>query len=235
MEKKTILAIASAFTTTFALIACGNDSILPVEGPHVFVLFDERHGLEGGEPVRMHDFEIGRVEEVGLDKGRVSVKVRLQKEAFEQLTAKTTFSVEDDDGTFLEAHVLDRDAPKLEEGARVEGADSRIELTLRRTVESVANSDWFDKVSGIIRDMRRELDEVEWRDHEEEIRQHWNETVRDMEKLAESTAEEAAETAKEVEEKAKKLADELEEIGKSEEARKIRERMKELLKDLGAR
>lgn len=232
--RKTLVVGSSVMLALSASWACGPSGV-PVDGPYVFVLFDDRHGLEGGEPVRMHDFDIGRVEEVDLDSARVRVKVRLQANAFDQLTEKTTFSVEEGDGTYLEAHVLDAGAPKLQEGARLEGADSSVELALRRAVEGISASSWFKKAAETLRDMRRDFDDVEWGEQEQEIRRHWNETLRDMEELAEGTADDARKAAKDVEEKVKKLAGELEEIGKSEEARKLRERMKELLEDVRER
>jgi len=98
--------------------ACGGDtSRVPVNEPFVYVLFDERHGLEGGEPIRMHGFEIGFVEGVDIAEPRIRAKLVLEADILGQLTTDSTFSVEEDDGIYLEAHVMDPDATALTQGS----------------------------------------------------------------------------------------------------------------------
>ena len=55
-----------------AAIGCGeSERSVPEGGASIQVLFDERHGLEGGELVRLHEFDIGVVEAVDLTHSRV--------------------------------------------------------------------------------------------------------------------------------------------------------------------
>ncbi|MGH9319573.1 MAG: MlaD family protein [Vicinamibacteria bacterium] len=219
-------------------IACGQRE--PPEprhgGARLEVLFDERHGLEGGEPVRFHDFEVGRVESVDLAEARVRATLSVDPALLEQLTTETTFSVEKGDSrAFLLAHVLNPEAEKLAEGASVEGVDSAIELTLRQAgsqasqfLESVGSSEWVREVKGLVSEVERKVEEVDWGEKEQEVRGRLEEAERDLEKAAGETAEEAKESYRALSEQMKRIAEELEALGRSDEARKLEEQIERL-------
>ena len=213
--------------------ACGGStSRVPVDGPFIYVLFDERHGLEGGEPVRMHGFEVGFVEGVDLAEARVRAKLVLEADILGQLTEDSTFSVEEEDGLYLEAHVIDPEAAALTQGATVDGVDSGWELAYRRAgrsaselVEDVQGSEWFKKASELVDEMKRDLEDIDWSEEEKEIRAHWEEAVREMEELTGKSSEELAE-------RVDAITKELEELGRSDEAQKLRERFEKLVEEL---
>ena len=216
--------------------ACGGSTPqVPVDGPFIYVLFDERHDLEGGEPVRMHGFEIGFVEGVDIAEARVRAKLVLEPDILGQLTTDSTFSVEEEDGLYLEAHVIDPEATALTRGATVDGVDSGWELAYRRAertaselAEDVQASEWWKKASELVDEMKRELEEIDWSEEEKEIREHWEEVVREMEELAGKSSEELAERVDEI-------TKELEELGRSDEAQKLRERFEKLVEELRER
>jgi len=211
-----------------ALSACGGGPREIADGPHAYVYFDERHNLEGGEPVRLHGFEIGVVSGVDLHEGRVRARVVLDPDVLAQLTTASTFSVEDDDGLYLEAHVIDPEAPALAEGASVDGVDSDWELAYVRTrrsagkfADDVLDSDSWRKAADFIEEMKRDLGEIDWSREEQALREQLDETLRDLDELTDQSYEE-------VRERVEKLANELEKSGRSEEARKLRKRLDEL-------
>ncbi len=217
--------------------ACGGDPPrrAPVDGPFIYVLFDERHGLEGGEPVRMHGLEIGFVEGVDIAEARVRARLVLEADILGQLTTDSTFSVEEEDGLYLEAHVIDPDATALTPGAAVDGVDSGWELAYRRAgrsaselAEDVQGSDWFKKASELVDEMKRDFDDIDWSEEEKEIRKHWEEAVREIEELTGKSSEKLAERVDEI-------TKELEELGRSDQARKLRERFEKLVEELRER
>lgn len=219
--------------TWLALTACsGGPAVEPDKDSAVlFVLFDERHHLEGGEAVRMHEFEIGEVTNVDLSRARVRAEARLDPEVLGQLTEQTTFSVEneeDPDGRYLEVHVLDPEAPALQAGSTVEGVDSFLELTVRRAGASV----WFKSVMQLLEDMERELERVDWEAEEEALRDKWEEASKKLERLSQQTKEEAQKGYEEASERVEELIEELEKLGRSEQAQKLRERLEKLRRDL---
>ncbi|TDI37846.1 MAG: MCE family protein [Acidobacteria bacterium] len=217
--------------------ACGGDPPrrAPVDGPFIYVLFDERHGLEGGEPVRMHGFEIGFVEGVDIAEAGIRAKLVLEADILGQLTTDSTFSVEEEDGLYLEAHVIDPEATALTQGATVDGVDSGWELAYRRAersaselAEDVQGSDWFKKASELVDEMKRDFDDIDWSEEEKEIRKHWEEAVREIEELTGKSSEKLAERVDEI-------TKELEELGRSDQARKLRERFEKLVEELRER
>ncbi len=217
--------------------ACGGDTPrrAPVDGPFIYVLFDERHGLEGGEPVRMHGFEIGFVEGVDIAEARVRAKLILEPDILGQLTEDSTFSVEEEDGLYLEAHVIDPEAAALTQGATVDGVDSGWELAYRRAGRSaselakdVQSSEWFKKASELVDEMKRELEDIDWSEEEKKIRERWEEAVREMEELTGKSSEKLAERVDEI-------TKELEELGRSGEAQKLRERFERFVGELRER
>ena len=124
-----------------AMAACGEpERGVPEGGASIHVLFEERHGLEGGELVRLHEFDIGVVETVDLSRSRVRATVSLSPEALANLTRATTFAVEEEDGVrYLETYVLDPDAETLVDGASVDGADGSLELMAMRASAAAGN------------------------------------------------------------------------------------------------
>ena len=209
------LAASALIATLGACVPGGRGS--PEGGSTIHVLFDERHGLEGGELVRLHEFDIGVVESVALSRGRVRASVSLSTEARENLTVATTFTVEEDDaGRYLETHVLDADAEALGEGATVDGADGSIELmTMRATVAA----------GGFVDDLREGLDEVDWDEEEKELRHRWERIVDDMDEAVEEGQEELGKRVDE-------LVKELEEMGRSDEAQKLKEQFQKFVDEL---
>ena len=222
-----------------AIAACGEpERGVPEGGASIQVLFDERHGLEGGELVRLHEFDIGVVEAVDLSRSRVRATVSLSPEALANLTTATTFIVkEEEDGTrYLETHVLgrvdDAGAETLADGASVHGADGRFELMAMRASAAAGNladdarsSKWWSKASELVDDVKQELDEIDWSEEEEELREQWEETVEQMDEAVEEGREELGTIRARLDELVKKL----EEVGRSDEAQKLKERFEKLL------
>ncbi len=173
-----------------AIAACGEpERGVPEDGASIHVLFDERHGLEGGELVRLHEFDIGVVEAVDLSRSRVRATVSLSPEALANLTTATTFIVkeEEDRARYLETYILDKDAETLVDGASVDGADGSLELMAMRASAAAGNladdarsSEWWGKASELVDDMKQELDEIDWSEEEKELREQWEETVEQM-------------------------------------------------------
>jgi hypothetical protein len=214
------------FGGVVALSACGSsERSVPEGGSTIHVLFDERHGLEGGELVRLHDFDIGVVESVDLSGGRVRANLSLSSEARENLTIATTFTVEEDsDGRYLEVHILDADADTLGEGATVDGADGRLELMAMRASSTAGK--FTDQAGEFVDELKKELDAVNWSEEEHELREQWEQIIDDMDEAAEEGQEQLA---KRVDELVKKL----QEVGRSDEARELQERFQEFLDGLG--
>lgn len=194
-------------------MACSGEKATVEDGVPLNVLFDERHGLEGGEPVRFHDFDVGEVISVDIHASRVRAVLSIEREVLEQLTKATTFLVDKDgNGLFVQTYVLDADAPRLEEGATVDGTDSALELAMKRATASVSSVlDWSDEDQA---ELDRRLEELQ-------------ETLG---KLGEATSEEAKKVADDLERGIGRLSKELEEAGRSEEAEKIRKKLDELRK-----
>jgi paraquat-inducible protein B len=215
------------------IAACSEDPQKAADenSPVLFVLFDERHHLEGGEAVRLHDFEIGEVTNVELSQARVRAEIRLDPEVFPQLTEQTTFSVENEDsaGRYLETYVLDPDAPPLRAGATLEGVDSVLELTVRRAGASI----WFKSAMELVEEMKRELEQIDWNEGEQALREQWEEASKELEKLSEQSKEEAKKSYDKAAAQVKKLIERLDELGHSEEAQNLRERLEKLKRDLG--
>ena len=225
---KRVLFAAWALT---ASAGCGDGRPgVPEGGASIYVLFDERHGLEGGELVRLHEFDIGVVQNVNLSASRVRAEIDLSPEALENLTEATTFTVEDDDGVlFIETHVLDPEADPVAEGTTFEGSDSSLELIAKRAraaagslVDDAAASEWWSEASEALEELKKDLDAIDWSNEEKELREQWRKTVDELDDALEHGREE---TARQVDELVKKL----EEVGRSEEAQKIKERFSKLL------
>jgi len=210
------------------LFACGrNEEPARPGGALVHVLFDERHGLVGGEGVRFHDFEVGRVETVDLAEARVRVTLSIDPAVASQLTRESTFSVvSDGSGTWLEAHVFDPEAEKLEEGGTLEGVDSTVELTLRqataeasRLLSRIGSSDWVQEAKGVVSEMEGAIDEVDWGAKEKEVREQLESARKSIEESKDYQS-----LRKQMDE----LVEELRAMGRSEEARKLQEQIEKL-------
>jgi paraquat-inducible protein B len=205
-------------------------------GALVHVLFDERHGLSGGEPVRFHDFEVGRVEKVDIAEARVRATLSIDPEVAAQLTREATFSVESGDaGTYLLAHVFDPKAEKLEEGGTLEGVDSGVELTLRQAgseasqfLSRVGSSEWVQEAKGLVSDLEREIGDVDWGEKEKEVREQLEAAREGLDETAGETSEQAKESYRALREQMNRLVEELRELGRSEEAQKLQEQIENL-------
>jgi len=216
-----------------AMAACAEpERGAPEGGASILVLFDERHGLEGGELVRLHEFDIGVVEAVDLQHSRVRATVSLSPEALANLTTATTFIVKEEDGArYLETYILDPDAETLADGASVDGADGSLELMAMRAsavagnlADDARSSPWWGKAADFVDEMKRELDEIDWSEEEKELREQWAKAVDQMDEAVEEGQEELV---KRVDELVKKL----EEVGRSDEAQKLKERFEKMMGD----
>ena len=225
-----------------AIAACGEpERGVPEGGTSIHVLFDERHGLEGGELVRLHEFDIGVVEAVDLSRSRVRATVSLSPEALANLTTATTFIVkeEEDGARYLETYVLDgidnAGAETLADGASVHGADGSLELMAMRASAAAGNlaadarsSEWWGKASELVDDMKQELEEIDWSEEEKELREQWEETVEQMDEAVKEGQEELDAFRARLD----KLVKKLEEMGRSDEAQKLKERFEKLIYEL---
>lgn len=217
-------------------LACRKEEPSRPGGALVHVLFDERHELSGGEPVRFHDFEVGRVEKVDIAEARVRATLSIDPEVAAQLTREATFSVESgDSGPYLLAHVFDPEAEKLEEGGTLEGVDSAIELTLRRAgseasqfLSRVGSSEWVQEAKGLVSDMERELEEVDWGEKEKEVRDELEAARKGVDEAADESSEQAKESYRALREQMNRLVEELQKLGRSEEAQKLQEQIEKL-------
>ncbi len=216
--------------------ACRKEEPSRPRGALVHVLFDERHGLSGGEPVRFHDFEVGRVESVDIAEARVRATLSIDPAVASQLTRDSAFSVESDDsGTYLLAHVFDPEAEKLAEGGTLEGADSGIELTLRqagseasRLLSRVGSSEWVQEAKGLVSDVEREIEEIDWGEKEKAVREELEAAQKGLDETADETSEQAKESYAALREHMNRLAAELRELGRSEEAEKLQDQIEKL-------
>ena len=218
-----------------AIAACGEgERSVPEGGASIHVLFDERHGLEGGELVRLHEFDIGVVEAVDLSRSHVRVTVSLSPENLANLTRATTFTVEEDeDGLrYLETYVLDAGAEALADGASVDGADGSLELLAMRASAAAGNladgarsSEWWGKASDFVDDMKQKIDGIDWTEEEKELRRQWQEIVEQMDEAVEEGQEKMGTLVDE-------LVKKLEEVGRSDEAQELKDRFEELVHEL---
>jgi ABC-type transporter Mla subunit MlaD len=230
--KRRLLAAALLLLPT-----CQGEKDLPKPGGAlVHVLFDERQDLEGGEPVRFHDFEVGRVEKVDIAQSRVRATLSIDPKVASQLTRESTFSVESDDsGIYLLAHVFDPDAEKLEEGGTLEGVDSGVELALReasseasRILSRIGSSEWVQQAKGVLSELERELQEIDWGQKEKQVREELEEARKSLDEAAGETSQTAKEAYQELRRELDRLVTELEKLGRSEQARKLKDRVDEL-------
>jgi len=218
-------------------LACRREEEPPKPGGAVVhVLFDERHALSGGEPVRFHDFEVGLVEKVDIAETRVRATLSIDPEVAAQLTRESTFSVESNDsGLYLLAHVFDPEAERLGEGGTLEGVDSGMELTLRqasseasRFLARIGSSEWVQEAKGLVSDMEREVEEVDWGEKEKEVREQLDAAREAIDEAAGETSEQAKESFQKMREQMDRLVEELRELGRSEEARKLQDQIEKL-------
>jgi len=217
-------------------LGCRKEEPSKPGGALVHVLFDERHELSGGEPVRFHDFDVGRVEKVDLAEARVRATLSIDPEVAAQLTREATFSVESgDSGPYLLAHVFDPAAEKLEEGGTLEGVDSAIELTLRqagfeasRFLSRVGSSEWVQEAKGLVSEMEREIEEVDWGEKEKAVRDELESAREGLDETADKAGKKAKESYQALREQMNRIVKELEGLGRSEEAKKLRDQIEKL-------
>lgn len=230
---RTLMALAGLGLIAFGA-GCGKPQRgVPSGGASISVLFDERHGLEGGELVRLHEFDIGVVETVDLSASRVRATIRLSPEALENLTVATTFIVDsDNDGRFIEAYVLDPDAENLTEGATLTGADGSLELMAMRAsaaagtfAQDARSSEWWSKASKLVGETKKELDATDWSEEEEALREKWEQAIERMDQALEEGQDALARNIDE-------LVQQLEEAGRSDEAEKLKDRFEKFLEEL---
>lgn len=218
------------------VFSCGDRPSPKRGGAPLAVLFDERHDLEGGEPVRFHDFEVGTVEKVDLAEARVRATLSIDPEVLSQLTKETTVSVASDDGSrYLVIHVLDPEAEKLAPGATLDGVDSALELTYRRVsaeandwLERFGSSEWRQDADDLLSRMERAVSETDWNGKRDEIERQLGEARREIERMAGESADAARERYEGLRQELGRIVKELEEAGHSEEAKKLREKVSEL-------
>jgi ABC-type transporter Mla subunit MlaD len=230
MSRRALLALG----TLAVLACCCREKEAPRPGgARLHVLFDERHGLEGGEPVRFHDFEVGYVESVDLAEARVRAVLSIEPAVLGQLTSETTVSVgEHESAPTLFVHVLDTEAEKLAEGATIEGADSGVELTLLRAGASASkllDSEWAKEAMEALSRIEREIEAIDWGEKKEEVEEQLEEARKAVESAAGESAEEAKKSLETAREELNEIAEELEALGRSDQARKLRELAERIL------
>jgi hypothetical protein len=225
-------AFALGFVAALAS-ACRENAAPRPGGARLHVLFDERHGLSGGEAVRFHDFEVGYVESVDIADARVRATLSIDSKVLEQLTSDTTVSVEERDSALvLLLHVLDPEAERLTEGATVEGVDSGVELTIRQAGTSASklfDSEWVRQAKEAFSRIEREIEAIDWGEKKAEVEEQLDEARRAVEKAAGENEEEAKKGLETAREELNEIADELEALGRSEQAKKLRELAEKLL------
>ena len=209
------------------------------------VMLDERKGIEPGDSVWLQGSEIGHVESVQLRGNRVEVEVLLSPEYGSALNRGTTFIVKSK-GIFtserrLEAHVLNPDAPLLENGETVEGVGSGLELALKKAIikstyflQRVTSSKWFKEAVSSLEEVERKLEEIDWDEQSEALREGWEDVVHELEGLAEGAEESSSEHYQRIRRHVEELSRELEELGRSEQAQKLRRHLEELFEKLDA-
>jgi hypothetical protein len=206
----------------------------------LYVLLEQRDGLAPGDPVLLKDFEIGEVREVELKDGRVRVRIRVQREFQDDLRINSTFKVESlgRDRRCLQAYVVDPQSPPIRGGETIEGVGSGLELALRigqerarAWMQNLSRSEWARKTGRRLDQLQRELDEIDWKGAGERARRKGGELSREITDLLSDTEAGARRGMKSLERGVDGLSRELEQLGKSEEARKLRRWLEQLAGD----
>lgn len=120
------------------------------------ILFNEEVALRPGAPVRLGEYEIGRVSRVEiLPDGRRRVTVSIDRRFQDRVRANSTAVLSDGgdsgDEKTVDVHNLDPASPPISPGAEVEGADSWVDLQFR--IARRKAEEWFVELS-------RELGEI---------------------------------------------------------------------------
>ena len=206
-------------------------------GPTLQVLFDRRHDLSPGDPVTLRGQQIGEVVTVEPEAQRMRVKIRLDGHAARSIPSDSTFKVERSwlGGRQLTAHVLDPESPPLPSGATVEGADSTLELLVKqgqrkaaRAREEFQDSGWLRKAERLMGDVEEALEDFDWEELGEEMRSDLERMSRDLGALAGLSEEAARDGYRKLKPELEKLIRELEALGKSQEAERLRRHLEEL-------
>jgi len=206
-------------------------------GPTLQVLFDRHHDLSPGDPVSLEGQQIGEVVAVEPEGQSMRVKIRLHGQGARSIPSDSTFKVERGwlGGRQLAGHVLDPESPPLESGATVEGADSTLELLAKqgqgkaaRALEDFKESGWFRKTERLMGELEEALEEFDWEELGEEMRSDLERMSRDLAALAGLTDEAARDGYRKLKPEIEKLIRELEALGKSQEAERLRRHLEEL-------
>jgi ABC-type transporter Mla subunit MlaD len=215
------------------------------QAPRLFVTLPEAGGLEDGDPVTLAGIEIGRVEAVEVEGDHALAALRLDRHHAASLPSDLTFKVETTGllgrGRVLVAHVLDPESPPVADGSRVEGVGSSLELAVkvaRRKLEVAAEeasqSPWAVAAKQRFDDAVTDLRGIDWGKASDAAK---DQLASLTEKLGDASARGEAEAKRryrELEPEIEKAAKELERIGESERARRLRKRLEDVWKDKGA-
>jgi hypothetical protein len=129
------------------LMGCG-----PRFGPHITVKWPSLQSqIVAKTPVRYMGTEtggqaawldLGEVIKVSADPAGTVAEIGLYKNKAQYVTTKTTFIVRSGSGApiFIEAKVFDKDAPPIQDGAVLSGADSEIEAQVRQLMAGWSHS-----------------------------------------------------------------------------------------------
>jgi hypothetical protein len=120
------------------------------------IVFDRAGGVRPGDPVRLGEYEIGRVHRVEiLEDGRTKVTVSIDRKFQDKVRSNSTAlldrSTGGERGKTVNVHNLDSSSPPISPGSEVEGTDSVMELQLKLAREK--SREWFVALS-------RQLDEI---------------------------------------------------------------------------
>ena len=86
----------------------------------------------------------------------------------------------------------------------------------------------YREAKGVVSEMEREIGEIDWGAKEKEIREELEAARREIDEAADGASEKAKEGYQALREQMDHLTAELEELGRSEQARELRERIEKL-------
>lgn len=212
-----------------------------IGGFTVYVEFDRAHGIQSGDPVEYKGVTIGEVRALELEGDKVRVKLGIDSKYKNHLHSEATFVVTNIGGQRrLELIVLDENSPMVAKGHVFSGSDSRLEA-LARTVTKRLPA-WWERfgsqeagraMDDAARFISRQLEELGNSDAVAQARRQAQEFLDSLDRLREEV--DRGELRKHLEElraEARQLARELEELGRTEQAERVRKRLESLLDHL---
>ena len=92
----------------------------------------------------------------------------------------------------------------------------------------MGSSEWLQEAKGLVSDMERELEEVDWGEKEKEVRDALEAARKGVDEAADESSQQAKESYQALREQMNRLVEELQKLGRSEEAQKLQEQIDEL-------